>query len=231
MIAFLIQPTRATYDIDRQSTRPSVIRSAARPLVIALGMSRVRRLAACAFAFSALQLSLVTYLVTYLNTRLGYSLLQAGMMLALLQGTSIVARILWGALADRVSKPTGLLAALALGMSACSALVGLSTSDWPTAAMATLCIAIGATALGWNGVVLGEVAREAPQGQAVEATGGVVFFTYFGVLAGPPAFALAIQQPGGYALGFSLLALPPLACSTWLALAALKERRAAIQVL
>lgn len=227
LLAFMIQPIRAAYDGDRQSGRAMSARGAVRPLVISISMARVRRLAACAFAFSALQLSLVTYLVTYLNTRLGYSLVQAGMMLALLQGTSIVARIFWGAVADRVSRPSGLLAILALGMATCAVLIGLSTASWSVAAIATLCVATGATALGWNGVVLGEVAREAPAGQTVEATSGVVFFTYFGVLVGPPAFALTLQEAGSYLLGFVLLAIPPLLCCFWLLFAAAREKRLA----
>jgi MFS family permease len=223
-LALAIQASRAAFDAERETQLAFSIRGVARPLRLAAGIGRVRRLAVCAFAFSALQLSVVTYLVTYLNTRLGYTLVQAGMMLAVLQVTSIFARILWGAMADRMRQPIALLALLALGMSACSMLIGLATSHWPTAAMATLCVAVGATALGWNGVVLGEVARAAPEGQAVEATGGVVFFTYFGVLVGPPAFALVVQQPGGYVLGFALLALAPLACSGWLAWTAIKAR-------
>lgn len=223
-LALAIQATRAAFDAEREASLAFSIRGVARPLRLAAGIGRVRRLAVCAFAFSALQLSVVTYLVTYLNTRLGYTLVEAGMMLAVLQVTSIFARVLWGAVADRMRQAVALLAILAVGMSVCSILIGLATSHWSTAAMATLCVAVGATALGWNGVVLGEVARAAPGGQAVEATGGVVFFTYFGVLVGPPAFALIVQQSGGYALGFALLAMAPLACSAWLAWTAIKER-------
>ena len=223
-LALAIQATRAAFDAERETSLAFSIRGVARPLRLAAGIGRVRRLAVCAFAFSALQLSVVTYLVTYLNTRLGYTLVEAGMMLAVLQVTSIFARVLWGAVADRMRQAVALLAILAVGMSVCSILIGLATSHWSTAAMATLCVAVGATALGWNGVVLGEVARAAPGGQAVEATGGVVFFTYFGVLVGPPAFALIVQQSGGYALGFALLAMAPLACSAWLAWTAIKER-------
>lgn len=224
LLALLLQATRAGLDVARETERGFSVRGIARPLRLAAGITRVRRLAVCAFAFSALQLSVVTYLVTYLNTRLNYSLVQAGMMLALLQITSIFARIVWGAVADRIKQPGALLAFLALGMSACSIVIGLATSDWPSTAMATLCVALGATALGWNGVVLGEVARAAPKGQAVEATGGVVFFTYLGVLVGPPAFAVIVQQPGGYVLGFLLLSLLPLTCSAWLAWTVIRER-------
>jgi len=227
--AFLIQPSRDSFDADRKPGWSIGVRGAVRPLIIAVRVARIRRLAACAFTFSALQLSLVTYLVTYLHTRLEYTLLQAGLMLALLQATSIAARIVWGAVADRISRPSLVLAILAFAMASSSALLGLSTPDWTAAVMAATCVAIGATALGWNGVVLGEVAREAPEGHAMEATGGVVFFTYLGVLIGPPAFALATQLPGGYSLAFVLLALPPLVCFAWLAGAALTERREVLQ--
>ena len=71
------------------------------PLRYTLGDPTLRRLAFCSFFFAALQLCLITYLVTYLTANLGFTLVQAGMMLAVAQGGGVVARIVWGAVADR----------------------------------------------------------------------------------------------------------------------------------
>ena len=63
----------------------------------------------------------------------------------------------------------------------------------------------GATAIGWNGVYLAEVARLSPAGQAGVLTGGTLFFTYFGVVAGPPAFAALVGASGSFALGYAAI--------------------------
>jgi len=69
----------------------------------------------------------------------------------------------------------------------------------------------GASAVGWNGVYLAEVARRAPDGQVGAATGGTQFFTFFGALSGPPVFAGLVWLTGGYKWGFAVFALLPLA--------------------
>jgi len=87
--------------------------------------------------------------------------------------------------------------------------------------VAAISVLYGASAIGWNGVFLAEVARRAPAGQAGAATGGTLLFTYFGVLAGQPLFSYVASAGGGpggpaYALAYGLLAIPALACATWL---------------
>ncbi len=52
---------------------------------------------------------------------------------------------------------------------------------WPTAGITLVCAAFGATAIGWNGVFLAEVARLAPKGNAGDATGGSLAVTFAGV--------------------------------------------------
>ena len=43
----------------------------------------------------------------------------------------------------------------------------------------------GASAVGWDGVYLAEVARQAPPSQASVVTGGTLFITFRGVVLGP----------------------------------------------
>ena len=52
----------------------------------------------------------------------------------------------------------------------------------------------GATAIGWNGVQLAEVARLAPPGTAGEVTGATGFVTFAGVVIGPPLVRAARQR-------------------------------------
>jgi MFS family permease len=108
------------------------------------------------------------------------------------------------------------LALLAIGMAGGAFAAAGFSPAWPTWIIALVCAAFGATAIGWNGVFLAEVARRAPVGKAVEATGGALFFTYFGVLVAPPLFGIAVENGLGYPLAYSFLAVAPLVCGALL---------------
>ena len=47
----------------------------------------------------------------------------------------------------------------------------------------------------------------APDGQVGCAIGGTLFFTYFGVVLGPPIFGGVVYETGSYALAFLLFAV------------------------
>ncbi len=209
----LAQPVRRRFDDDIEPQRRIGHQGVLRSLGMVLGVPALRRLAGCSFFYSAVQLCLVTFLVTYLTGDLGLSLVQAGLMLAVAQVAGIFGRVAWGALADRGGRPLSVLAWLGCAMAAAAIATALLSAAWPYAMIAFVCALYGASAIGWNGVYLAEVARQAPSGQAVEATGGVLFFTFFGVLVGPPLFAMMVEGGAGYALTFGLLAVPTLGCA------------------
>jgi MFS family permease len=218
LTALIAQTIRAENDADRDPTRPISARGPLRSLVLVATDASVRRLAICSFFFSALQLCLTTYLVTYLTGQLGYSLVQAGLMLSVATAAGIVGRIAWGAVADRSGRPATVLGVVGCAMAAAAATMALSSPEWSRALMIVLCAAFGGTAIGWNGVYLAEVAREAPPGKTVEATGGALFFTFFGVLITPPLFAAIVEGGGSYGMAFAAVAAPTLFCGLWLLL-------------
>jgi MFS family permease len=210
------QPMREALDADRIPDRPLVFSSLAGPLRYTLGDPTLRCLAFCSFFFAALQLCLITFLVTYLTLNVGISLVAAGLMLAAAQAGGVVGRIAWGVIADRWGRPMYVLGLLAIAMGAAAVATGRFTSQWSTISVALACVAFGATAIGWNGVYLAQVARLAPPGKAGDATGGALVFTYAGVLFGPPAFTFLIEWGMSYASAFVVLALPAVACGLWL---------------
>ena len=87
---------------------------------------------------------------------------------------------------------------------------------WPAAVVIAICAAFGATAIGWNGVQLAQVARHAPPGQAATVTGASGFVTFAGVVLGPPTFALLATLIGSYRIGFAAFGSPVLGCGLWL---------------
>src|SRR5690625_7449878 len=93
-------------------------------------------------------------------------------------------------------------------MAACSLLMAFIGTDWPVWLVVVICAAFGATAIGWNGVYLAEVARLAPAGQAGLMTGGTLFFTYLGVVIGPPFFPPAMEATAPFAWAIPLWGAP-----------------------
>lgn len=216
LAALAAQSLRRQLDADREPQRRLGMGSVSGPLGVVLASPELRRLAFYSFLFSSVQMCLVTYLVTYLAADLGYTLVQAGLMLTAAQAGGVLARVGWGAVADRSGRPMAVLALLSIGMAAGALGTAAFSVAWPVWAIAAVCAVFGATAIGWNGVFLSEVARRAPQGKAVEATGGALFFTYFGVLVAPPAFGIAVEHGLGYPLAYALVAVPTLAAGALL---------------
>jgi MFS family permease len=222
--ALIAQPLRAPLDADRRPDRPLVLGSLAQPIRIVLANPALRLLAGCSFLFSIAQLSLTTYLVTYLHDALGYGLVAAGLALSVAQTAGVVGRVLWGWVADRWMGARRMLAALAGLVSVSAVLTAGLHAGVPTFAVLVLLSLFGASAIGWNGVYLAEVAREAPAGQASLATGGTLAFTFLGVVMGPPVFGALTAASGSYRSGFLGVAVALVLC---LALLLRPLRRAA----
>ena len=204
LMALLAQQVREGLDDDRNAQGNPPRRDPFKPLRMIFAMPRMRNLALCSLLFGAMQLCLTTYLVSYLTEDHGLALVTAGVILALTQGAGVFGRLLWGWVADRWLEPRRLLPLLALLMAVSSLLTAAFTQSWPLSLIAAVSMLFGATAIGWNGVYLAEVARLAPAGTAGQYTGGTLFFTYFGVVAGPPLFAGAAHLSHSLASGYLL---------------------------
>lgn len=211
LMAVVAQYVREGLDDDRNAQVSQARRDPFKPLRMIFAMPRMRNLALCSLLFGAMQLCLTTYLVSYLTEDYGLALVSAGVILALTQGAGVVGRLLWGWVADHWLEPRRLLPLLALLMAISSLLTAAFTQSWPMALVVAVSMLFGATAIGWNGVYLAEVARLAPAGSAGQYTGGTLFFTYFGVVAGPPLFAgvthLSQSMASGYLLFGALMLL------------------------
>jgi MFS family permease len=195
-----------------------------RPINLVLADRSLRELAFASLGYASVQLVFVTYFVVYLNLHVGYGLVTAGLVYAFAHGSGIVGRIVWGAVADRWLAPRAMLAALGAISAACALLSAAFSGAWPLGAVVTVAVLFGASAVGWNGVFLAEVARSAPPGQISAATGGTQFFTFAGAVAAPPIFAAAVSATGSFAWSFALFALPPLVVAARLAVRAPRKR-------
>lgn len=208
VLALASQPIRAALDVDRKARAPLRAGALLGPLRVVWADRALRLLSLASFAFAAVQLSLTAFLVAFLVQEVGLSLVTAGLILSVAQTGGVAGRVLWGMLADAWVGVRPMLVALAFVMAACAALMATlgAGAPWPVAGIVALVLVYGATAIGWNGVFLAEVAHLAPPGQAGAATGGALFITYAGVVAGPALFGVLAGLPGGYALAFGVMA-------------------------
>jgi len=214
--ALAIQPLCATLDDDRDiKQRVSFGNGLAGPLKLVFSQRSLAVLAAVSFFFSIAQLSLTTYLVTFLHDDLGMGLIIAGFVLAVAQAAGVAGRLLWGYVSDRFVGPTNMLAILAILIAVCSvATPFLQHVDSELLTIIVLSV-FGSSAVGWNGVYLAEVARQAPKGQASIATGGTLALTFLGVVVGPPIFGLIAGASGSYGVAYASLLAPSGLC-LWL---------------
>jgi MFS family permease len=216
LIALLAQPTRAALDVGlARDHRVSLGRLFA-PLMVVARTPKLVELTVTGFVYAATQICLMSFLVVYLTEALGQSLVTAGIALTIATTGGIVGRISWGAVADRWLPPRLMLGALGLVAGVCGLATASFGAHWSPLPALLVCAMFGASAIGWNGVQLAEVARHAPPGQAGAITGASGFVTFAGVVVGPPVFALLVAVTGSYGVGFAVLGTASLACATWL---------------
>jgi MFS family permease len=213
LCAIVAQPLRRQFDADRDPTRRLGVGHLLEPVRLVLSVPALRMLAACSFLFSIAQLSLTTYLVTYLTDSLAYGLIAAGFVLSISQLGAVFGRVLWGYASDRWFGARRTLAGLAALMALSSVATAAFHPGWPGIVVIAVLFVFGASAIGWNGVYLAEVARQAPEGQAGVATGGTLAITFMGVVLGPPLFGALSGLFGSYRGGFATLALPLALCA------------------
>jgi len=207
--AYVVRPLRATLDDDRDSSvKPSLVKSLIQPIKLVMSQPSLRILCSISFLFAITQLSLTTYLVTFLYEDLGWGLIAAGFALTVAQAAGVGGRVLWGWVADNWLGSGYMLFGVAGLLAVSAGAVAFFDAQTPHWLLYLVLVCLGATAIGWNGVFLAEVARQAPNGQAGMATGGTLGFTFMGVLCGPPLFGVAAARLQSYGDTYALLIIP-----------------------
>lgn len=156
----------------------------------------------------AAQMSLLTYLLSYLVHDRHLPLTTAAAFLAIAQVGGAGGRVLWGVVSDRLlggSRRTALLLAAGTGAVGSLALAALPFGA-PVAILIAAILVSAAGAVGWNGVqisYLSELARPGTEGRNV---GIGLMIQQPGILAGPFLFGLVADLTGSFRLAWILLA-------------------------
>ena len=179
----------------------------------------LRWVSLAAVLFSAVQRILLSFTVVYLVAEGGYGLVEAGVMLSVAQIGGSIARIPWGWVADRLKSGLAVLTLICVIMVVSSAALVALDASWPKPLVYVLFFALGASCLGWNGIVHAECARLSPPGMISLVAGGTSFFVFGGVMLGPPVYAAAYGMIGSYSTTFLLMVIAGIAALGLLLLA------------
>ena len=170
----------------------------------------LRELGWVGMTYSANQLCMLSFLVSFLHLEIGVSLVLAGSLFAAAQVGGVLGRVTWGYVADRWVSPRTQVGALGVIGGVCGLLSAMFTPDWPVVIVAVVSLVYGATAASWNGVFFAEVARHCPSDEVGRLTGGLQIYMSVGGGLGPLLFSLLVGIIGTYAVGFAVFALPAL---------------------
>jgi MFS family permease len=210
LFGLAITPLSKRYDSDRNRAAPVSLRSAFAPVLLVVRHRSILPLAATSLVYGGIQITLVAYLVAFLTESFALSLVLAGMVMAVSQLASVAGRVLWGVVADRALTRRATLGMLGVGMGLTALLALGAGPHWPLWSLFAFAIALGATAVGWNGVFLAELTRLAPPGRVGDVTGGSSFFTFLGVVVTPPLFHLVLGLTSSYGATYALFGIPAL---------------------
>jgi MFS family permease len=203
----LLQGLRGGMDADRGAALELDLGRLVEPVRLALVEPRLRGYTLAAFAYAGCQLSVMSFMVVFLTRAVDMSLVLAGTVFACLQAGGFAGRLIWGGVASRLGSPRSVLVAIGLVTAACLVVTPFMDSSWPLLGVIGLATLLGASSLGWNGVLLSEVATHAPEGLAVDATAGMQVVMFGGITVVPPLFGFLVMGTQSFTAAFVTVAV------------------------
>jgi predicted MFS family arabinose efflux permease len=154
--------------------------------------------------FAALQGAGTAYMAVFMVERFSYSVVAAGVFLAVAQGSGALGRILWGLASDRWFKDNRKTEIAVIGFIAAfmSVLWGLLPQNTPHFIIGVLAGVFGFTAIGYNAVFLTLIGETVGPEKAGQATGLAITIGYFGIIVGPPVFGMIADKTGDYSISW-----------------------------
>jgi predicted MFS family arabinose efflux permease len=210
LVALAIQPLRRPLDADRDPAAGragplGVLREAFGAVALLKHAKALRHLTVMSCGYGIAQFCFLTFFVAFQVATLGTPLAEAALRMAAGQVMGVIGRIIWALLADRFGGGP-ILALCGAGGAVAALALALAGPDWPGVLVLLAAMVMGATAVGWNGVMLAEAARIAPGGQVGAATSATSFCFGLTMLVAPPLFSGLVVLTGGYAAGFAMCA-------------------------
>ncbi|MBD21410.1 MAG: hypothetical protein CMM37_10255 [Rhodospirillaceae bacterium] len=209
-LAVALQPLRNEFDSDRQSGHRIKAADFRSTLNAVLCDKNIRHLAFGLFAFTGLQLVFASFFVSFLSLGLEWSLARAGVTYSIAMVAGIFGRIVWGWVGTKHVQPLILLSFLGVSMGVSCMALGFINQEWQSFPVWGLAFLYGLTGIGYQGVLLAEIARVSPAGMAGVVTAGAVCFAYAGMIIMPAVYGLILEIFNSYQLGFFIFGTLPI---------------------
>ncbi len=158
--------------------------------------------------FAAMQFGLITYLALYFKEIVlvphfedqSTRIVVAGGFLALSHVGSIVARVFWGIVCDRLfrGRRVALLSVVTALAVVMFGVVSTLDSHYPLWMLPVIVFLFGFTAMGWQGLHLAVAAEAAGAKLAGTGIGLSMTFSQIGFVSGPPLFGLILDVTASY---------------------------------
>jgi MFS family permease len=209
LMAITIVPlivTRPHLDDDRDPTA-KISGGVLAGLALVLSKPRLRGLAIMGMAFASFQFCLFTFLITMLVGEFGWSLIAAGQVATGMQIGGAIGRIFWSVLADRLGRGLDVLITIGVGSAMFAFVLSMATPVWPAWLLTVVLFSFGFCLVGWNGLWFAEIARACRAEDVGLATGGVLVFTFGGIVFGPAAFATVYRLLDSYTLTYGVFSI------------------------
>lgn len=197
LAAVMVEPLRRALDGDRGRTDGSSV-SPLSAMRFVLADPRLRSLTSGAVLMMVAHSCYQAFYVAYLVEGVGMSLVSAGAYFAILQTASALSRVALGWLVDRIGTARRVLIGVALLGAMTTLVVSSFSGDWPVMALSIVSMLAGVGSSGFYGVFLAEISRTKAPHQVGFATGGVLFFLYWAMAAGPLMISAMVALSGSY---------------------------------
>lgn len=207
LVAVPLMLSRKRLDDDRNRAARLGAGGVLSGLKLVMETPKLRALAIMGWAYASAQFCLFTFLITMLVKDLGWSLVAAGGAATVMQIGGVIGRLLWSVLADYIGRGVAILVSIGLGSTAFALAIASAGPEWPDWLLLAITFGFGFCLVGWNGLWLAEVARAARPEDVSLATGGVLAFTFFGIVLGPATFATIYRGVESYALTYGIFSI------------------------
>ncbi len=162
--------------------------------------------AICGFLLAWGQYSLLTYTIPMLH-QAGISIAIAGGLLALAQVGGAAARLVLGALSDRMGgRRESTLLGVTLAGVALAVVLALMPQHLPLIVLAALWLALGGAFVGWNALALTWAGDRVTEAHAGSAMGLETSAILFGATISAPIFGAIVERSGTYQTAWFTLA-------------------------
>jgi hypothetical protein len=190
-------------------------------LVLGFRFPALRRLMMVSLIYGVNQAALTTFLVLALVWEHALSVAQAAGYLALATLAGAVARIALGISASRFGHIYAHLGLM--GVVSGVAWLLLLLPEPGAVRLGFGAVLLGATAMGWNGLLLAQLAVEAPPGQGTVAVAAGVSLAYLGVVIGPLLFSVLLLVTGSKVAAIGALDAAAVVMGGWLLWSATRD--------